>query len=56
MSNEEKSIQIIIYLYKKIDWDSWSEKFLSCGKQRGYKKLLVSNGSTSGVDKIPTQD
>ena len=26
------------------------------GKWKGYKKLLVSNGSTSGVDKIPTQD
>ena len=22
----------------------------------GYKKLLVSNGFTSGVDKFPTQD
>ena len=26
------------------------------GKQKGYKKLLVSNGSMPGVDEIPTQD
>ena len=27
-----------------------------CGKQKGYKKLLVSTGTTAGVDKIPTQE
>ena len=26
------------------------------GKKKGYKKLLVRNRSTSGVDEIPTQD
>ena len=56
MSNEEKSIRIIEFSGKKTDWDSWSEKFLSRGKQKGYKKLLVSTGTTPGVDKIPTQE
>ena len=55
MSNEEKSICIIKFLEKKTDWDSWSEKFLLCGKWKGYKKLLVSTGATPGVEKIPTQ-
>ena len=56
MFNEEKSICIIEFLGKKTDWDSWSEKFLLHGKQKGYKKLLVSTGTTPGVDKIPTQE
>ena len=56
MSNKEKSICTIEFSGKKTDWDSWSEKFLLHGKQKGHKKLLVSNGSTSGLDKIPTQD
>ena len=56
MSNKEKSIRIIEFSGKKTDWDSWSEKFLSRGKRKGYKKLLVSTGTTPGVDKIPTQE
>ena len=36
--------------------DSWSKKFLWCGKQKGYKKLLVSTGMTPGVDKNPMQE
>ena len=55
MSNKEKSIRIIQFFGKKIDWDSWSEEFLSHGKQKVYKKLLVSTGTTPGVDKIPMQ-
>ena len=31
-------------------------KFLSCGKQKRYKKLLVSSVSMSGMDEIATQD
>ena len=31
-------------------------KFFSCGKWKGYEKLLVSNWFTSGVDKITAQD
>ena len=56
MSNEEKSIHIIEFLGKNIDWFSWSEKFLSCGKLKGYQKLLVSTHTTLVVDKIPTQE
>ena len=56
MSKKEKSICTIEFLGKKADWKSWSEKFLSCGKQKGYMMLLVISGSTSGMDKIPTQD
>ena len=56
MSNEQKSIHIIEFLGKKTNGDSWSEKFLLHEKQKGYKRLLMSNQSMSGVDKIPTQD
>ena len=56
MSNEEKSICIIRFSGKKTDWDSWSKKFLSRGKQKGYKKLLVSTDTTPGVDKLLTQE
>ena len=52
---KKKSIHIIEFPGKKTDWERWSEKFLLHGKQKGYK-LLVSNVSMSGVDKIPTQD
>ena len=56
MSTEEKSICIIEFSGKKTDSDSWSEKFLLHGKQKGYKKLLVSASTTTGVDKIPMQE
>ena len=56
MPNKEKNINIIVFSGKVTDWESWSQKFLSCSKQKGYKKLLVSSGSTSDVDKIPMQE
>ena len=56
MSNKWKSIHIIEFSGKKNDWDSWSKKFLLCGKWKGYKKLLVSTHTTPAVDKIPTQE
>ena len=56
MSNEGKSIHIIEVSNKEADWESWSEKFLLHGKGRGYKKLLVSSRSMSGMVKIPTED
>ena len=56
MSNKVKRIQIIELLGKKADWESWSKKFLSCGKQNGYKKLFVTSKSMSGVDMIPMQE
>ena len=56
MSNKEKSIYIIEFLGKKVNQESWSKKFLLHWKQKGYKKLLVSSGSMSGMDEIPTQD
>ena len=56
MSNEEKSIHIIEFLGTKDDCESWFKKFLLHGKHKGYKRLLVSSGSLSGVDKIPIQE
>ena len=47
ISNVEKSICIIKFLIKKADWGSWMKKLL---------KLLESNGSNKGIDKIPIQD
>ena len=32
------------------------QKFPFVWKEKGYKKLLASSGSTSGMDKTPTQD
>ena len=56
MPNQEKTIQIVEFLGKKTNWESWPEKFLLHGKQKGYKELLVNSGSMSSVDKIPSQD
>ena len=56
MLTKEKCICIIEFLGKKTDQESWSEKFLSCGEQKGYKKLLVNSGSMSCMDKIPSWD
>ena len=56
MSNKEKSIHIVELLDNKADWENSSKKLLLHGNNKRYKKLLVSSGSTSGVDKIPSQD
>ena len=54
MSNKEKVF--IQFFRKENNWGRSYKKFFLCIKQKGYKKLLVSNGPMSGVDKIPTQD
>ena len=46
----KKCTHIIYFLVKKPDWDSWSEKFLSQWKRKGYKALLIDKDSTKGVD------
>ena len=56
MINKEKSIYITEFSSKKVNCESSSEKFLSHGKQKGNKKLMVCSGSMSGMGKIPTQD
>ena len=53
MSNEERSICIIEFLGKTADWESWYKKVLLHGQHKGEKKLLVSSGSMSGIDKNP---
>ncbi len=40
---------------KRSEWKSWSVKFLAHGNRREYKKLLVAEGKTVGVDKVPTK-
>ena len=40
-------------LGKKNDWESCQEFFLSLGKQKDYKKLLVESGSMMKVKKNP---
>ena len=35
MSNDKKA-----FSGKKADWESWSKKFLLCGKCKSYKKLV----------------
>ena len=56
MLNKEKCFCIIEFLGKKTNKKNWSKKFFLHGKQKGYKKLLVTSGSTSGMGKIPSQD
>ncbi len=46
---------MVAFSGKKSEWKSWSDKFLTCGNRRGYKKLLVGEGKTVGVDKVPTK-
>ena len=45
---------VIKFLSRK-SWESWYETFLLLSEGKGYKNLLVGNGSTLGVDKIPIQ-
>ena len=56
VSNKEKSIYVTKCLGKKANWESWFEKFLLHGKEKGYKNFLVRNGSTSGVDQNEYED
>ena len=56
MTNKVKCMQIIKFLGKKSDWEKLVQGVLLHGQWKGYKKLLVSRGSTSDMDKIPTQD
>ena len=56
MSNKEKSIHVVDFLGKKVDWESWSGKILLHGTWKRYKKMLVSSGSRVGVDEIFMQD
>ena len=50
MSNKEKSIHIFEFWGKILDWKNCSKKFISHGKWKSYKKLLVSSGSMSDMD------
>ena len=50
------SIHIIELSEKKNDWDSWSKNFLSHGKYKGCKKLLVITCNTPGVDNTSMQE
>ena len=54
-SQTKKECLYIEPLGKKANWESWSKKFPLHGKNKEYKKLLVSSGSMSGVHKIPWQ-
>ena len=56
MLNIEKSMFISEFFGKKNDQEYWSKKIHLQGKQKGYKMLLVGNASTSGMDKIHTQN
>ncbi len=50
MTSELKTIRVLEFDGKASNWDGWSEKFMSRGKRKGYKKLL------QGKEKIPTND
>ncbi len=47
---EEKSVRIIEFSGKQLDWDGWSQNFLARAKRRGYKGLLLWK------DKVPMQE
>ena len=55
MTAEVRNLHVIEFPGNESDWKSWSVKFLTHGNQRGYKKLLVGEGKTICVDKVPTQ-
>ena len=55
MSAKESSFHGIELLGKKSDGKSSSVKFLAHEDWRGYKKLLICEGKTVGVNKVPTQ-
>ncbi len=55
MSAKERSLPVIEFSGKECDWKSWSVKFLACGNRRGNKKLLVGEGNTVGIDKVPNK-
>ena len=38
------------------DYERWSDKILLQGNDKGYKKLMVEDGSKIGVNKILIQD
>ncbi len=46
---------MIEFSSKKSDWKNRTVKFLTCGNRRGYKKLLVGEGKTLGVDNMPSK-
>jgi hypothetical protein len=46
---EEKSIRVLTFSGKKIDFPVWSEKFLAKARRRGYKNIL------EGADTIPKE-
>ncbi len=46
---------MIDFSVKKSGWKSWSFKFLAHRNRTSYKKLLVGEGKTVGVDKVPTK-
>ena len=50
MTSELKTIRVLEFDGNASNWDGWSEKFMTRGKRKGYKKLL------QGKEKIPTND
>ncbi len=48
MTTDLKSIKVLEFSGKTSDWEGWSDKFLTRGKQLGYKKLVLDQV------KIPT--
>ena len=52
----QKSIYIIEFFGKKSDWECWLETFLSWGKRKSYKNLLIGEGSTKELGMIPMQE
>ncbi len=51
MSAEERSLHDNEFSGKKSDLKNWSKRFLVYGNWRCYKRLLVGEGKSIGVEK-----
>ncbi len=53
--SEEKSVQVISFSGKQVDWDGWSKKFLAKAEFKGYRKLLLCKKNIIGYDVVSTK-
>ena len=48
MTDTEKSIKVIPFSGKTVDWQVWSEKFLARARRKGYKDILQGTRTVPG--------
>ena len=48
---ELKAIKVLKFTGKEIEWDHWSEKFVSLARARGFAGILLGTEEAARVDK-----